>query len=113
MLGLALAAGCGGGGGGGGTPNTLVVEPPNNSALPPASVGLPYSATIKVISGGTAPYTFRPVSLPQGLTLVPQGASEATLSGTPATVGSMTVSVQVVDATNSKTANQSYGLSVN
>jgi hypothetical protein len=64
------------------------------STLPQGTQGVPYSQQITA-SGGKAPYTFTVSSgtLPTGLTLSASGL----LSGTPTTVGSTTVTIQVTD----------------
>jgi hypothetical protein len=80
---------------------TIVVQPsPITLNCGPCSaskamVGTPYSATMTV-SGGTGPYTYSIVSgtLPPGLTL---NASTGTISGTPTTGGTYTVTAQVTD----------------
>ncbi|WP_348263886.1 putative Ig domain-containing protein [Telmatobacter sp. DSM 110680] len=64
------------------------------STLPDGTVGVPYSAAIGV-SGGTSPYscTITSGTLPAGLTMT--GCS---VSGTPTTAGSSTVTVKVTDS---------------
>ena len=59
-------------------------------------LGSSYSQTI-VASGGTAPYTFSisSGSLPTGLTI----SSSGTISGTPTTLGTFAVTLQVADST--------------
>jgi hypothetical protein len=75
-------------------------------------VGSPYAATLTA-SGGTSPYTWSlPAgsSLPGGLTLNPDG----TITGTPTTVGTTTVNVQVTDSGSpAQTATQQLTLTVN
>jgi hypothetical protein len=75
--------------------STLTLSPP-----PDATVGVPYTGTIGV-SGGTAPYTCTQVSgtMPAGLTL---GAA-CTVTGTPTTAGSSTVSIRATDSTTPTT----------
>lgn len=73
-------------------PVPIVVDP---GVLPPARVGVPYTATITA-SGGVGPYRFVPVgTLPPGLTLSPAGV----LSGTPTTAGPYRINVRAIDAT--------------
>jgi large repetitive protein len=75
-----------------------IVSPPTTiltSDLPPAHVGVPYSAAIKV-AGGTPPYSFAvspATPLPIGLTLSTGGI----LSGTPAQNGGGSFTVVVTD----------------
>jgi hypothetical protein len=60
------------------------------TGLPPATLNVPYSATVTAI-GGTPPYTFSAIgTVPTGLTL---DATTGTLSGTPTTATSMQVRV--------------------
>jgi large repetitive protein len=79
---------------------TIIINPAplslTTSSLPDGTVGVPYSATIGV-SGGTSPYScsITAGTLPAGLTL-----SGCTVSGTPTTAGSSTVTVQVTDSGN-------------
>jgi hypothetical protein len=76
---------------------TIVINPAplslTTSTLPDGTVNVPYSATIGV-SGGTSPYNCAITSgtLPDGLSL-----SGCTVSGTPTTAGSSTVTVKVTD----------------
>ncbi|WP_345938800.1 beta strand repeat-containing protein, partial [Sphingomonas yabuuchiae] len=74
------------------TAPTLVVSPASGP-LPTATVGTAYSATL-TSTGGTAPYSYSATGLPAGVTL----AANGTLSGTPTTAGSYTVTVTVTDA---------------
>ncbi|TKB63775.1 MAG: hypothetical protein E8D47_12765, partial [Nitrospira sp.] len=90
-------------------PPLLVFPAP---ALPPATVGVPYSYQF-MASGGTAPLTWSPililVGLPPGLTLSPSGL----LSGTPTTAGTPNFIVQVQDAgTPTQTANRTLSLTI-
>lgn len=64
------------------------------TALPPATVGLPYTGTLSA-GGGTAPYTCSILSgtLSAGLSL-----NGCVVSGTPTTPGSVTLVIQVTDA---------------
>ncbi len=93
----------------------LTLTPPNGSILPPASTAAQYNQIVTVTMGGTPPYKFTPLSLPKGLTLltVPSVQNEVQITGTPATVGSATITFQVVDSTNQAFTNASYSLTVN
>jgi hypothetical protein len=64
-------------------------------ALPSATVGMAYSATLSA-TGGTSPYRWSIIagSLPSGLTLAPSGA----LSGVPTAAGTSSFVVSVLDA---------------
>lgn len=64
--------------------------------LPGATVGVPYSGAIG-ISGGTSPYNCTVIAgtLPAGLIL-----NGCTVSGTPTTVGTTTLTVKVTDSSN-------------
>ena len=79
-----------------------------STALPPASVGAPYSATLSA-TGGAPPYTWSLYSgtLPAGLALSAGG----TLSGMPTTAGSSTFTAQVTDS-NSARATQQFTVTV-
>jgi hypothetical protein len=78
---------------------TLIVATPvaiTTSSLSPGEVGLAYSATLAA-SGGVPPYTWAVTAgnLPTGLGLNP---ATGTISGTPATSGSFSFTVQVTDS---------------
>jgi putative Ig domain-containing protein len=100
---LALALGlcaCGGGGGTAASNSTSQSVPPpiltlsiTTSSLPPTSIGQSYSAALSA-SGGTGTLTWTPVgSLPPGLSL----SSTGVISGTPASAGLLSLTVQVTD----------------
>lgn len=78
------------------TNETIVINPAPltlNGTLPNGTVGVAYSATIGA-NGGTTPYSCSITgTLPAGLTL-----SGCTVSGTPTTAGSSTVTVKVTDS---------------
>ncbi|MET3725955.1 putative Ig domain-containing protein [Sphingomonas trueperi] len=79
--------------------SSLVAAPtlsfaPAPGGLPNGSVGTAYSQTITA-TGGTAPYSFTTTGLPAGLNL---NATTGTISGTPTTPGSYTMTVAVTDA---------------
>ncbi|NCD20734.1 MAG: hypothetical protein EOL89_12285, partial [Actinobacteria bacterium] len=61
------------------------------STLPPATVGDAYSTAVGA-TGGTSPYTWEIVNLPASLT-----AAGDTISGTPTTAGTSSVTVTVTD----------------
>jgi hypothetical protein len=79
---------------------TIIINPAplslTTSTLPGGTVGVPYSAPIGV-TGGTSPYSCSITSgtLPAGLSI-----SGCTVSGTPTTAGSSTVTVKVTDSAN-------------
>ncbi len=117
-LGLAATtAGCSDSHSRGGTPvTTFELAPQSGTDLPAATTAAPYNQAITVLSGGTPPYTFRPISIPPGLTLAPVAGTnnEVLLSGTPTMkTPSTVVTFQVVDSTNQKFSNASYNLTVN
>ena len=64
------------------------------AALPNATVGTPYTATVAT-TGGTAPVTVTITNLPAGLT-----ATGATITGTPTTAGTATVTIAATDSAN-------------
>ena len=78
--------------------DSIVISPAplslTTSTLPDGTVGVPYNATIGA-AGGTTPYacTITSGTLPAGLSL-----SGCTVSGTPTTAGSSTVTVKVDDS---------------
>lgn len=97
--------------GGGEVRGTLNLAPgiTTGAALPPATVGAPYSQTLAA-SGGTPPLTWALVTgstLPAGLTL----SSAGVLSGTPTTVGTFTFTVGVT-ATPGSFSTQTFSLTV-
>ena len=78
-------------------PETITINPAPSltiSSPPPATVGTPYTGVIPV-SGGTGPYScsITAGTLPAGLTL-----TGCTLSGTPTTPGTATVTVKATDS---------------
>lgn len=68
--------------------------------LPDATNLQPYSASAPVVSGGTAPLRYQATDLPAGLVI----SSTGTISGTPTSSGTATVSFVVVDATGASAA---------
>ena len=112
----AAISGCGGSSHGDTFPQgTFTLSPTNGSTLPPATTAAAYNQIVTVVMGGTPPYTFTPISVPPGLSLiaVPVVGNEVQITGTPAQVGSATVSFQIIDSTNQKFSNASYQLTVN
>jgi uncharacterized protein YhjY with autotransporter beta-barrel domain len=96
---------------------TLTVSPPvigfDQTSLPTATVGLPYSQTISA-SGGLAPYSYAVTAgaLPAGVNLSGGGV----LSGTPTAGGSFTFTVTAADASGAPgpySAARQFTLSVN
>jgi hypothetical protein len=83
----------------------LTISP---STLPTSQIGMAYSQSLSA-SGGTAPYTFAELngSLPPGMSF-----SNGIFSGTPTSVGTYILTIQVTDAIGD-TVNQSYTLTVN
>jgi len=76
---------------------TLTIDPVllvDTLSLPPAGVGLPYSATLQA-SGGSGGYTWSSGSRPAGIGLDP---ATGVLSGTPTTVSTTSFSVTVQDS---------------
>ncbi len=65
------------------------------ASLPDGTVGVAYTAAAPTASGGTTPYGWAATGLPTGLSI---SASTGTVSGTPATAGSFTVTISVTDA---------------
>ena len=79
-------------------------------SLPDGTTGTAYSTTLTA-SGGRTPYSWSVISgtLPAGLSL----SSSGTLSGTPATVGSSTFTLQVADSSSPQlTATQAYTVTI-
>lgn len=65
------------------------------STLPAAVAESPYAAPLAA-SGGTPPYRWAATGLPSGLTLNP---SAGTISGTPASAGTSSITISVTDST--------------
>ena len=82
------------------TAGTVVIT---TDALPPATVGAAYTATLTA-SGGAGGYVWSlgAGSLPAGVTLAPNG----TLTGIPTTPGTVTFSVQVKDSAGTPATKQ-------
>jgi|GEM_PF-710047 len=96
-------------------PVSLTVQPAplslTTSSLPFGTVGVPYSETIGV-TGGTSPYTCAVAggSMPGGLTL----NSNCTVTGTPTTPGTTSVTVSVIDsATPAQTTSGPISITIN
>lgn len=69
-----------------------------NASLPVATVGLPYNGVLST-EGATGPFTWTIISgsLPAGLTLADSDSASASITGTPLTAGTSTVTIQVSD----------------
>ena len=95
---------------------SLVINPPTlsitvGSPLPAATVGVAYTQKLPVVAnGGTPPYTWSLIagSVP-GLTFDP---ASLTLSGTPSTAGTFSLTIQAADSA-SLTTTRSLNLTVN
>ena len=100
-----VAPGCGMGGGGDGGPAPLSITTP---ALPPAGLNYTYTTTLEA-SGGAGGYVWTVVGggLPPGVAVAPNG----TVTATPTSLGTYTVSVEVTDS-SAATDSASYSLSV-
>ena len=77
------------------------------ATLPNGTVGTSYAATTLAATGGTPPYSWSASGLPSGLSMSAAGV----ISGTPAAVGSFSVTVQVTDAAKA-TATKSFSITV-
>jgi hypothetical protein len=80
-------------------PVSLTINPAGSLTItspPPGTVNVPYTGTIGV-TGGTAPYTctITAGTLPAGLTI-----SNCTITGTPTTAGTTTLTVKATDSSN-------------
>ncbi len=64
-------------------------------SLPAGTVGIAYSSSALVASGGTAPYAWSALGLPPGLSISP---STGAVSGAPTTAGTYSFSVSVTDS---------------
>jgi hypothetical protein len=82
----------------------------NPSTLGPATVGQSYTGTISA-SNGTAPYAFVVSGLSDGLTYSASGAT-LTISGTPATAGTVTFQVTVQDNSGNTWGPVTYTINV-
>ena len=79
------------------------------TVLPAAAADTAYAQTLTA-SGGVAPYLWVGVGLPQGIVLGQDGS----LSGTPTTAGTYTISVSVVDSADpTAVADDTLSLTVN
>jgi len=84
-------------------PPTLAFGP---ASLPDGTVGVAYSGSVTA-TGGTKPYSFSLSGLPDGLTASAAGS----VTGTPTTAGTFTVSATVSDAAGG-TAAQTYTIKI-
>jgi hypothetical protein len=90
------------------TVKTVTPIPPT---LPGAAAGSAYAVTLSG-SGGVAPYTFAGTSLPDWLSLTPDGAQAGSLSGTPTVAGTFTFAVTATDSAGCSGAPQPYSIVV-
>ncbi|RWB20854.1 MAG: autotransporter domain-containing protein [Mesorhizobium sp.] len=82
------------------------------SASLTAQVGVAYTQTFTA-SGGAAPYTLGVTGLPAGLSVTGTTSNSVTVSGTPTTAGSFTLTVSGADSSNGPVAiSQNFTLSV-
>jgi alpha-tubulin suppressor-like RCC1 family protein len=78
-------------------PLTITINTPpsvRNETLPAGEVGVPYSALVQGIGGGT-PYTWAASGLPQGLSI---NRTSGAISGTPTATGSYTPTITLTDS---------------
>jgi hypothetical protein len=92
---------------------TLLVSAPSltitTASLPAGSVGAAYSATVAV-TGGTPTYTWSATGLPGGLSINNSG----TISGTPTSSGTFSVTATVKDSSTPQlNTSQSFSLTIN
>jgi hypothetical protein len=73
--------------------------------LPGAKVGVPFTAAITAVGGGSLEWSIADGSLPPGLTL---NRLNGTLSGTPSTIGSYPFTVKVADAKRQATKQYTF-----
>ena len=78
------------------------------SSLPTGRIQQPYSVTVSA-TGGVTPYTWSATGLPAGLSIAP---STGSISGTPTTSGSFSVTVTVSDSSQ-QTTQATYPLQIN
>ncbi len=106
------AAGCSKGGGAAASgQSTFLVSPPSGSTLTTGSTGQVYSQTFTVLSGGTGPYSFGGVAIPNGMSVVQLTNNAAALTGTPTQSGTGIVYIGLVDATQ-KSETLQYQLTI-
>ncbi|REE86485.1 S-layer family protein [Paenibacillus taihuensis] len=88
-------------------PSPLAIS---TSALPDASKGVAYSATVAV-TGGTTPYTYNATGLPAGLSI---NSTTGVISGTPDVSATASNEVAVIITDNAEaTASKTFTLNVN
>ncbi|HZU95871.1 MAG TPA: putative Ig domain-containing protein [Planctomycetota bacterium] len=100
-----LVAGCSGSSSNSTPTNTnpAFMSPSDGSTLPSATVGVVYTQTFTVVSGGTPPFTFQPTGLPPGFAFTTESTTSGALSGTPTQAGTGTFELNVLDAKNQVT----------
>jgi len=76
----------------------FLLSPPAGSTLPDATVNVKYTQAFQLVSGGTPPYSFGGVALPQGMSLATVSGTSFTVSGVTTQPGSGVLTVQVADA---------------
>lgn len=104
-------------------PTPLTLPSTNPSSLPSATINNSYSGTIAA-SGGVPPYTWTvntvsvptngtPVTLSNGLSASNNGSTTLTVSGTPTSTGTVTISAQIADSASHTAGPTSYTVAIN
>jgi hypothetical protein len=91
------------------TQDTAIPLSSTASTPPPATVGQPYSASPVGATGGSTPYAWTAVGLPDGLSI---DAGTGAVSGTPGSAGSFAATITVTDSLGASSA-QGVTFSVN
>ena len=89
-----------------------ITAPAPGSALPQASVGVPYTGPTFRASGGSGSYTWSATGLPSPLTMNAAGVITGTPTAATATPASITVTVADANNASAPAAHASYTLSV-
>ena len=89
-----------------------ITAPAPGSALPQASVGVPYTGPTFKASGGSGSYTWSATGLPSPLTMNAAGVITGTPTAAAATPASVTVTVADANNASAPAAHASYTLSV-
>ena len=89
-----------------------ITAPAPGSALPQASVGVPYTGPTFKASGGSGSYTWSATGLPSPLTMNAAGVITGTPTAATATPASVTVTVADANNASAPAAHASYTLSV-